>query len=69
MPVLKKHLTPLRPGGQVDKHTGKGSESAPLPNRGELSKLTRNPAANSINDYGKASPVAAPPSMGLTGIV
>jgi len=63
MPVLKKNLTPLRPRGQIDKHAGKGSEQAPLPNRNELSKLTRNPAANSLNDYGKASPVTPPPSF------
>ena len=68
MAPFKKNLTPLKPRGQIDAHKGKGSEMAPLPDRGQISKLTRNPAANSINDYGKATPVTPPPSFGVSDI-
>lgn len=67
--VFKKDLTPLTKGGSITKHRGKGSAAAPMPNRNSLSKLTKNPAANSINDYAKASPTAgsADPTSEMSG--
>jgi hypothetical protein len=54
MAVQIQHLTPLKKGGQVTKHHGKGSQMASMPNRGSLAKLGRNP---SINNYAKATPM------------
>lgn len=68
MAVLKKHLTPFHKGGAIHKHNGnKGSEQAPLPNRGELSALQK-PATNSINDYAKASPMPQPMPASTDGL-
>ena len=71
MAAFKKDLTPLSKGGQVTKHKGKGSEMAPLPNRNELTALTK-PATNSINDYAKATPMPSgqtdPSTPGTSGL-
>lgn len=68
MPVLKKHLTPLSKNGPIQKHAGKGSASAPMPDRNTLAKLQK-PAGQNINDYAKASPMPQPatPDMGGLG--
>lgn len=57
--VFKQNLTPLSKKGPVHKHKGKGSEQAPMPNRNELTSLSK-PAGQSINDYAKATPMAQP---------
>lgn len=51
----KPQLTPLTKGGSIKRHDGKGSESAPLPDRGQIGKLAR---GGGINDYAKATPLA-----------
>jgi len=68
MAIMKKHLTPLRKGGQMAVHKGKGSEQAPLPARSEINKLAT-PPTNTMNDYAKATPMAAPvqPPGGFPG--
>jgi hypothetical protein len=55
--MFKKQLTPLTKGGKVTKHTGKGSQQAPMPTRKDIDHLAT-PAGNSINDYAKATPMA-----------
>lgn len=56
MAPLKKQLTPLRKGGPIHKHAGKGSEQQTMPNRNLLTSLQK-PATNGINNYAKASPM------------
>lgn len=51
--VYKNKLTPLRPGGRIDKHEGKGSQAAPMVSRSEIKQLAR---GGSLNDYAKATP-------------
>lgn len=58
--VFKRHLTPLRKGGRIDKHNGKGATEQPLPNRATLGALSSNPGASTMNDYAKATPLANP---------
>jgi hypothetical protein len=48
------------PGTQKVKNAGKGSQQAPMPNRQAITQMTQNPAATSINDYSKATPMASP---------
>jgi len=68
MAPFKKNLTPLSKGGAVHKHAGKGSQTAPMPNRNTLTALQK-PATNSINDYAKAAPMPqpTPPDAGGLG--
>lgn len=65
--MLKKHMVPLTPKGQLHRHQGKGSQMAPMPSRREISSLASAPNA-SINDYAKATPMPlgqpTPPSSG-----
>ena len=63
MPVFAKNITPLSKGGSVKKYAGKGSQSAPMPNRGQLASLAR-PAGQSMQNYSKATPMAAAPTPG-----
>ena len=56
-----KGLTPLRKGGTVTKHIGKGASEHVLPHRGALNALTSgSPADRTMNNYAKASPVNNP---------
>jgi hypothetical protein len=57
--MFKKHMTPLTKGGARHVHKGKGSQQAPMPDRGQISQLAQ-PGTNSINDYAKATPMAQP---------
>lgn len=57
--MFKKDITPLSKGGSVTKHKGKGSSMAPMPDRNQISQLAK-PASQSMNDYAKATPMAAP---------
>lgn len=58
---FKKHLTPLSKKGSIAKHTGKGASEQVLPSRSALSSLTSgDPAARTMNDYAKATPLANP---------
>lgn len=41
-------------------HKGKGSQMAPMPNRSQISQLAQ-PPGGSMNDYAKATPLAAQP--------
>lgn len=52
--VFKQNLTPLKKGGAIHKHAGKGSQMASMPNRHTLASLSQNP---SINNYAKATPM------------
>lgn len=63
----KKDLTPLTKGGSVQKHAGKGSSIASMPNRNTLSQLSK-PDGQSINDYAKASPMGQPQSPAVDGL-
>ena len=56
--MFKKHMTALTKGGQMVSNAGKGSQQAPLPQRGTLNSLA-NPNT-SINNYAKASPISQP---------
>lgn len=67
MAPFKKDLTPLRKGGAIHKHNGKGSEMATMPNRNTLASLQK-PATNSINDYAKASPMPQPTPADAGGL-
>lgn len=61
MTVFKKHLTPLRKGGQIDKHTGKGATQQTLPSRHAMQTLTQgDPGQRTMNNYAKATPLANP---------
>ena len=62
MAVLKKHFTPLTKRGSVTVHKGKGSLQAPMPDRNQVASLANGPM-NSINDYGKATPMPQPDAM------
>ena len=58
--IFKKNLTPLRKGGQIDIHKGKGSVEQTLPSAGAMNTLApRNPSAT-MNNYAKATPMANP---------
>ena len=59
--MLKKHITPLSKGGQTTVHSGKGSQQAPMPQRGQV-KALQNPATNGVNNYAKATPMAQGPT-------
>lgn len=52
--VHKNKLTPLSKGGRIDKVDGKGSQTASMPNRREISQLASGAAG--MNDYAKAVP-------------
>lgn len=56
--MLKKHMFPLRKGGVLQAHRGKGSQQAPMPSRQQINSLTQ-PGAD-MNDYAKATPLAQP---------
>lgn len=59
--VRKSHLTPLRKGGQIIKHGGKGASEQILPDRHALSTLTSgDPSMRTMQNYAKASPMAPP---------
>jgi hypothetical protein len=60
----KPKLTPLTKGGKVTQHKGKGSEQAPMLDRGQMSKLPQGP----FNNYGKATPMPMGPSMPKPGV-
>lgn len=69
--MFKKHIVPLRPGGQVDVHKGKGSQMAGMPDRREIKQLGA--PGSTMNDYAKASPASEPagnpaPPMGGFGL-
>ena len=55
-------IKPLSKGGKVTQHKGKGSEQAPMLDRGQMSKLPQGP----FNNYGKMPPMPGPalPPMG-----
>lgn len=63
MAVFAKDITPLTKGGSVKKYAGKGSQSAPMPDRGQLKSLSR-PANQSPQNYAKATPMSAAPVPG-----
>lgn len=59
--MFKKHMTPLRKGGQIDTHKGKGASEQTLPSRSALSTLTQgDPGARTMQNYAKATPMANP---------
>jgi|HubBroStandDraft_3_1064219.scaffolds.fasta_scaffold922955_1 hypothetical protein len=60
MPVFAKNLAPLTKGGKITKFAGKGSQSAPMSQRGQLNALAK-PAGQSMQNYAKATPMSAAP--------
>lgn len=59
--IRKKNLTPLRRGGRIDKHVGKGASETVLPSRSALSDLTQgDPLQRTIGNYAKATPMGNP---------
>jgi hypothetical protein len=62
--VMKKDLTPLRKGGQVDKRQGKGGKSVDIPDRRTMAEVTA-PGAN-FGNYAKATPMAQPGPPGMS---
>lgn len=61
--MFAKNMTPLTKGGSTKAHKGKGSQQAPMPDRGQIKQLAR-PGMSSLNDYAKATPAAQPQPMG-----
>lgn len=63
--MFAKNLTKLSNGGTRTSHKGKGSQQAPMPDRSQITQLSRGPM-NTMNDYAKATPMAQPsdPSEG-----
>lgn len=61
--MAPKGLTPLRKGGAITKHIGKGASEQVLPHRGALNSLTSgSPMDRTINNYAKANPMNNPAS-------
>lgn len=61
--MFKHQMTPLKKGGQLVKHGGKGAVEQTLPSRSALSTLTQgDPGQRTMNDYAKATPLASPTS-------
>lgn len=59
--MFKKHMTPLRKGGQLVRNAGKGAVEQTLPSRSALSSLTHgDPSQRTMNNYAKATPMANP---------
>ncbi len=55
--MLKKHMVPLRKGGQLVKNRGKGAVEQSLPSRGAMNTLTQgDPGQRTFNNYAKATP-------------
>jgi hypothetical protein len=68
MPVLKKNLTALKPGGQITKHAGKGSLAEQLA-PGQKSTITAGaPIDRTMNNYAKATPMANPAPGNPSGV-
>lgn len=56
-----KGLTPLKKGGTITKHIGKGAAEHVLPHRSALNTLTAgDPSARTMNNYAKANPINNP---------
>lgn len=72
--MFKKHMTPIGGSkGQLMSHAGKGSKEQTLPSRSAMQTLTAgNPAARTMQDYAKATPMASPdtaqPSSSMNGL-
>lgn len=66
MAPFKKDLTPIGKGG-VQKHAGKGSAMASMPDRNQISQLAK-PAGQSINNYAKATPMPQPAPADAGGL-
>lgn len=59
--MTPKQLTPLKKGGPVHKHVGKGAHEQVLPHRSALNTLTSgSPMSRTINDYAKVNPINNP---------
>lgn len=56
--MLKKQMI-AGPRTKKIVNKGKGSQQAPMPDRGQIGQLARGPM-NTINDYAKATPMAQP---------
>lgn len=60
--MLKKHMFPLKKGGQMDKHNGKGAKSETLPSRHAVAALTGgDPMSRTMQDYSKMTPKMGAP--------
>lgn len=70
MAPYKKDLTALTKGGAIHKHVGKGSVQQRVPAGGMQTITPGNPAARTLQDYSKATPMPMPnPSpMGPPGM-
>jgi len=64
MPIMPNQMTPLSKGGARTVHAGKGSKSAPMAARAEV---TQKPGTMppTMNNYAKATPMANPAPQGL----
>ena len=59
--MFKKNLTPLRKGGQINIHKGKGAVEQTLPAPGAMNTLTKgDPGQRTMQNYAKATPMANP---------
>lgn len=56
--MMKKHMVPLTPKGQLVKHAGKGSQQTGMPSRSDIKQLSA--PGSTINDYAKASDADQP---------
>jgi hypothetical protein len=66
--MRKSHMVPptLHKRGQAVKHAGKGAVEEHLPSRHAMATLTKgDPMQRTMNNYAKATPMAAPDMTGL----
>ena len=59
--MMKQHMKPLAKGGATTAHAGKGSQVQPLSARNNISQSGSALPGAGINNYAKATPMAAPP--------
>jgi len=66
--MFKNQMKPLTPGGQTIVHKGKGSKQAPMSARNNVVNSGAMTPGAGINNYAKATPMAAPASPAPDGL-
>jgi hypothetical protein len=66
--VFKRDIRPLTKGGQVTKHDGKGSKSAPMSVRKSVTQSGAMSPNAGPNNYAKATPMPQQPAAPAPGI-
>jgi hypothetical protein len=69
MAIHRNQMTPLSKGGARTVHAGKGSKSAPMGMRKQITESGATQPGATMNNYAKATPAANPaPSMPPPGL-